>query len=57
MLDLHVFQQNTGARRFYERHGFVLVEERDGSGNEEKLPDAHYRWTGADNPESRNIST
>ncbi|WP_182904048.1 GNAT family N-acetyltransferase [Microbispora sp. H10830] len=27
VLDLHVFQQNTGARRFCERHGFALVEE------------------------------
>lgn len=43
-LDLHVFQQNTGARRFYERHGFTLVAEDDGGGNEENLPDAHYRW-------------
>ncbi|MEU6432093.1 GNAT family N-acetyltransferase [Microbispora sp. NPDC046973] len=43
-LDLHVFQQNTGARRFYERHGFSLVAEGDGSGNEENLPDARYRW-------------
>lgn len=43
-LDLHVFQQNTGARRFYERHGFTLVAEADGGDNEENLPDAHYRW-------------
>ncbi|OPG02377.1 hypothetical protein B1L11_42640 [Microbispora sp. GKU 823] len=43
-LDLYVFQRNTGARRFYERHGFTLVAEGDGSGNEENLPDAHYRW-------------
>nr|WP_225311946.1 GNAT family N-acetyltransferase [Microbispora cellulosiformans] len=44
VLDLYVFQQNDGARRLYERHGFTLVEERDGSGNEENVPDAHYRW-------------
>ncbi|WP_311932238.1 GNAT family N-acetyltransferase [Microbispora sp. H11081] len=43
-LDLYVFQRNTGARRFYERHGFTLVAEGDGSGNEENLPDARYRW-------------
>ncbi|GLX11540.1 hypothetical protein Misp03_84660 [Microbispora sp. NBRC 16548] len=48
MLDLHVFQQNTGARRFYERHGFTLVEERDGSGNEENPPGARYRWRSVD---------
>ncbi|MGS2643654.1 GNAT family N-acetyltransferase [Streptosporangium sp. LJ11] len=41
-LDLHVFQQNTGARRFYERHGFALVALGDGGDNEENLPDAHY---------------
>jgi ribosomal protein S18 acetylase RimI-like enzyme len=50
-LHLHVFQQNTEAIRFYERHGFVLVERSDGSGNEERLPDAHYGWR-VDAPES-----
>ncbi|MGI5158393.1 hypothetical protein [Microbispora sp. CA-102843] len=43
-LDLYVFQRNTGARRFYERNGFTLVAEGDGSGNEENLPDARCRW-------------
>ncbi len=43
-LELHVFQQNTLARRFYERHGFTLVVLGDGNDNEERLPDAHYRW-------------
>jgi 1-acyl-sn-glycerol-3-phosphate acyltransferase len=41
---LWVFQQNQGARRFYERHGFELVRETDGSGNEERLADALYEW-------------
>ncbi|WP_143590548.1 GNAT family N-acetyltransferase [Thermoactinospora rubra] len=41
-LDLHVFQHNTGAWRFYERHGFTLVS--TGDDNEEGLPDAHLRW-------------
>jgi ribosomal protein S18 acetylase RimI-like enzyme len=41
---LWVFQQNANARRFYERRGFVLVRETDGSGNEERTPDALYAW-------------
>ncbi|MFE2524686.1 GNAT family N-acetyltransferase [Streptomyces sp. NPDC059382] len=47
-LTLHVFQRNTGARAFYERHGFVAVDFNDGSRNEEKEPDATYRWTAGD---------
>lgn len=41
---LWVFQQNDRARRFYERHGLVVVELTDGSGNEERTPDALYEW-------------
>jgi putative acetyltransferase len=41
---LWVFQRNEGARRFYEKHGLQLVELTDGSGNEEKEPDALYEW-------------
>jgi GNAT superfamily N-acetyltransferase len=40
-----VFQQNESARRFYESHGCRLVELGDGSGNEEREPDARYEWT------------
>jgi GNAT superfamily N-acetyltransferase len=43
-LQLWAFQANHGARRFYERHGFVLVEETDGRGNEERTPDVRYEW-------------
>jgi ribosomal protein S18 acetylase RimI-like enzyme len=43
-LDLYTFQVNTGARRFYERHGFVEVGRGDGSGNEEGQPDVRYAW-------------
>jgi GNAT superfamily N-acetyltransferase len=43
-LRLWVFQRNEGARRFYERHGFDLVELTDGAGNEEREPDALYEW-------------
>jgi ribosomal protein S18 acetylase RimI-like enzyme len=39
---LYTFQQNVGARRFYERHGFVAVEFTDGQGNEERCPDVLY---------------
>ncbi len=39
-----VFQRNEGARRFYERHGCRLAELGDGSGNQEREPDALYEW-------------
>jgi ribosomal protein S18 acetylase RimI-like enzyme len=39
-----VFQENAAARRFYERHGFRVIEQTDGSGNEEQMPDALYEW-------------
>jgi ribosomal protein S18 acetylase RimI-like enzyme len=43
-LRLRVFQQNMGARRLYERHGFTLAGLADGSGNEEGEPEAFYEW-------------
>jgi len=43
-LELWAFQANHGARRFYERHGFVAVEETDGRNNEERTPDVRYLW-------------
>ena len=43
-LALWVFQKNTGARRFYERHGFTLIRSTDGRDNEEQEPDALYEW-------------
>ncbi|MFB9267848.1 GNAT family N-acetyltransferase [Bradyrhizobium erythrophlei] len=46
-LELWTFQRNTQARRFYEARGFVLVEQTDGSRNEEREPDARYLWTRA----------
>ena len=42
--ELWVFQRNEGARRFYERHGCVLLYETDGAANMEREPDARYAW-------------
>jgi GNAT superfamily N-acetyltransferase len=39
---LYTFQANLGARRFYERHGFVAIEFTDGRANEERCPDVLY---------------
>ena len=39
---LYTFQANTGARRFYERHGYRVVALTDGQTNEEKCPDVLY---------------
>jgi GNAT superfamily N-acetyltransferase len=44
-LQLWAFQSNSGARRFYERHGFTAQEETDGD-NEEGAPDVRYTWSG-----------
>lgn len=41
---LWTFQENVSARRFYEAHGLRLIEETDGSRNEERTPDALYEW-------------
>ncbi len=43
-LRLYTFQSNSRARRFYERHGFVIEELTDGLRNEEKMPDMTYYW-------------
>jgi len=41
---LWTFQQNEGARRFYERHGLRVIRLTDGDRNEERTPDALYAW-------------
>ena len=43
---LYTFRANFGARRFYERHGFVAVEFTDGQANEEHCPDVRYEYRG-----------
>jgi chorismate mutase/GNAT superfamily N-acetyltransferase len=43
---LWVFEMNTPARRFYERHGLVALEHTDGSANEERAPDVRMAWPG-----------
>ena len=44
-LQLWTFQRNVPAQHFYQARGFVLVEQTDGSRNEEREPDARYLWT------------
>ncbi len=39
---LYTFQENSNARRFYERHGYRVLELSDGSGNQERCPDVLY---------------
>jgi GNAT superfamily N-acetyltransferase len=43
-LNLWTFQCNRAARAFYAARGFRLIVETDGARNEEKEPDALYRW-------------
>jgi len=43
-LRLWTFQRNDRARRFYERRGFVAVEQTDGARNQEREPDVQYHW-------------
>jgi len=41
-LQLYTFEVNSGAQRFYENQGFVIIG--SGSENEENLPDILYEW-------------
>lgn len=41
---LWTFQANARARAFYLREGFVEIEQTDGSGNDEHLPDVRLIW-------------
>ncbi|HEY5836140.1 GNAT family N-acetyltransferase [Streptomyces sp.] len=48
-LSLFVFRKNTGARAFYQRHGFTVVDTNDGSRNMENEPDMKMRWPSVTN--------
>jgi len=50
-LRLWVFQRNIGGRRFYVRHGAVLIRDTDGRENEEREPDAEYELPAASESE------
>jgi len=41
---LWTFQVNDKVKRFYERLGFVAVQETDGATNDEGQPDVQYEW-------------
>jgi ribosomal protein S18 acetylase RimI-like enzyme len=43
-LQLWTFVSNVRAQRFYERNGFTVEEQTDGSGDEEHAPDLRYVW-------------
>jgi len=45
-LDLWVFQRNSAAIAFYERHGMQVAETTTGADNEEREPDALMVWLG-----------
>lgn len=44
VLRLWTFQPNAAAREFYRSLGFVEIEQTDGAGNEERLPDVRLEW-------------
>lgn len=41
---LWTFKKKAGAPRYYERNGFVVIEETDGSLNEECEPGVLFEW-------------
>jgi GNAT superfamily N-acetyltransferase len=43
-LQLWTFVTNTGAQRFYCRHGLLWLKTTDGSCNEEQAPDVRFIW-------------
>ena len=45
LLELYTYESNTGARQFYEKHGFKDIAR--GNDNEDSMPDIRYRWRSA----------
>jgi len=43
-LRLWTFQKNETARRFYSKHGFTVIDETDGTHNDEREPDVLFAW-------------
>jgi hypothetical protein len=43
-LNLWTFQRNAIARRFYEKHGFLLIRETDGLAMKKEEADALFTW-------------
>ncbi len=43
-MKLWAFKRNERAIKFYEKHGFHVIKETDGSENEEKEPDVLMHW-------------
>ncbi len=43
-LQLWAFQRNQRAIKFYQKHGFKIIKETDGSENEENEPDVLMQW-------------
>lgn len=42
-VQLYTFSHNARARAFYDRHGFAVIAQGDGSSNEEGVPDVLYQ--------------
>jgi len=56
-LQLWVFQRNTAAIAFYRARFFRELRLTDGSGNEEREPDALYEWKRRPSPASLPLGT
>jgi ribosomal protein S18 acetylase RimI-like enzyme len=55
-LRLWTFQCNEGARNFYEKHGFRVVQRSNGAHNEERQPDMMYVWERDNSGESQSAA-